>query len=825
MILARHIPGSVTAAATILLASIASSNNVFSPETIAATADDPHRVWTLITSFWSAPTWHVGLGLALAFVVIGGIVEVAIGTSRWFLALTLTSVGGILITQATDFAFRYANTDWAQSGAASSPLHSAVFGLVGIVFTGSAWMEILGRRRLRTFVLSALVVLVAFGGAPDSTGALGGALVGLLLGALLVPRNTNTRSFVGTRHRGRSIVALIIVTLSAGSVLTILSAHAVGPLSFAAVGIIPDDFTVDALIQLCEEADRAQCIRATNALRVQGIAPYILMTMPFLLQAVLAWGIVRGRRAAAYATVVLQGFIAILALVRQFLYTEWALVDQLIPDDIDTTLPPVTLSQTISAVILPLSIIALLVWNRKWFAIRTPHRVIARNGMTALIIAIVLGGIVVLVGMSRPQATMPDADAWLLVSNYAARLLPPTALSLLTPTLIPMTWLGRLLIEWAPIMSWTVTIVLAGASVLSSPTADVTVGTREPREVVKKTTAGSLGWMLTWPGNECWMLSDASAVVTYRQTAGVALTITDPAARPEQLQRVVTEFADYATANSLIPALYSVHADTARIARRLGWTTMKVAEEAVMDLPGLAFTGKKWQDVRTAINRAAKEGISSWWTTLADCPEGVLDQIRGISSAWVDDKALPEMGFTLGGVDEMAVEGTRLLLAKDEQGTIHAITSWLPVYREGELIGLTLDVMRKREGGFRPSIEFLIGRAALDARDEGLQILSLSGSPLAHSGLAAVEPDLDEAGAQRFMPFLDYVGSVLEPVYGFRSLLFFKKKFQPRFEPLYLAVPDMLDIPTVGIAISRAYLPDMSPADAARFARTLATNE
>lgn len=209
----------------------------------------------------------------------------------------------------------------------------------------------------------------------------------------------------------------------------------------------------------------------------------------------------------------------------------------------------------------------------------------------------------------------------------------------------------------------------------------------------------------------------------------------------------------------------------------------------------------------------------------ATCPEGVLDQIRAISSAWVDEKALPEMGFTLGGMNEMAVEETRLLLARDEEGTVHAVTSWLPVYNEGELIGLTLDVMRKRDGGFRPSIEFLIGRAALDAKEEGLQILSLSGAPLAHSGLAAREPDLEESGAERFAPVLDYVGSLLEPVYGFRSLLFFKKKFQPRFEPLYLAVPDMLDIPTVGIAISRSYLPDMSPADAARFARTLLAEE
>lgn len=161
----------------------------------------------------------------------------------------------------------------------------------------------------------------------------------------------------------------------------------------------------------------------------------------------------------------------------------------------------------------------------------------------------------------------------------------------------------------------------------------------------------------------------------------------------------------------------------------LGWTTIRVAEEALIDLPGLAFTGKKFQDVRTALNRAAKEGIRTEWTSFPSAPEGIRDQVRAISTAWAGDKALPEMGFTLGSLAEIDDEDTRLLLAIDEDRTVHAVTSWLPVFEEGELIGLTLDVMRRRDNSFRPVIEFLIASAALAAKDEGLQILSLSGAP------------------------------------------------------------------------------------------------
>lgn len=63
---------------------------------------------------------------------------------------------------------------------------------------------------------------------------------------------------------------------------------------------------------------------------------------------------------------------------------------------------------------------------------------------------------------------------------------------------------------------------------------------------------------------------------------------------------------------------------------------------------------------------------------------------------------------------------------------------------------------------------------------------------------------------------LDVAGHALEPVYGFRSLLAFKAKFQPEYAPLHLAYPDPVALPAIGVAIGRAYLPDLTPAQYAR---------
>ena len=65
------------------------------------------------------------------------------------------------------------------------------------------------------------------------------------------------------------------------------------------------------------------------------------------------------------------------------------------------------------------------------------------------------------------------------------------------------------------------------------------------------------------------------------------------------------------------------------------------------------------------------------------------------------------------------------------------------------------------------------------------------------------------------------VGRALEPAYGFRSLATFKSRFKPDYRTLYLYYQDPLQLPAMGRALSRAYLPDLSVRQSARLLRTL----
>ncbi|GAA3799662.1 bifunctional lysylphosphatidylglycerol flippase/synthetase MprF [Cellulomonas soli] len=316
-----------------------------------------------------------------------------------------------------------------------------------------------------------------------------------------------------------------------------------------------------------------------------------------------------------------------------------------------------------------------------------------------------------------------------------------------------------------------------------------------------------ISWMTTWPESSRWQVPDVPGYVAYQVHARGALALGDPVAATVQERRHLIEtFMDAATEAGLTPGFFSATTEVAALAGERGWLAVQVAEEAVIDLPALSLRGKQWQSVRTALNQASKVGIEHRLVRLADEPVGVQAQVRAISDAWVVEGGLPEMGFTLGGVDEALDRDVRVGLAVDANGHVHGVTSWLPIHRDGRCVGWTLDLMRRAEDSFRPTMEFLIASACLEFQEEGYAEASLSGAPLAGEHADDVPPTAVDLVLER-------MSVLLEPLYGFRSLHQFKQKFRPRPDPLYLVVRDEAALPAVGLALGRAYLPDATPGD------------
>jgi phosphatidylglycerol lysyltransferase len=336
------------------------------------------------------------------------------------------------------------------------------------------------------------------------------------------------------------------------------------------------------------------------------------------------------------------------------------------------------------------------------------------------------------------------------------------------------------------------------------------VDAAEQARAVLARGGSTLSYMSTWRGNEYWISADGRAAVAYRPIAGVAVTVGEPYGDPAALDCAITEFASFCEHRGLQPCLYSVTAQTRAVTQRLGWRSVQIAEDTLVPLAHLQFAGKKWQNVRNAVNKAARDGITAEWWSYADAPPELVRQIRQISGKWMADKGLPEMGFTLGGLEELKDRNIRCLIAVGADRKVHAVTSWMPVYENGRPVGWTLDLMRRNTGpGTSHGVmEFLIATAAKTFRDEGARFISLSGAPLAR-----LDRGEQPCAVRRL---LDVVANVMEPLYGFQSLLQFKGKFHPEYQPLYVTYPDPAAIGSIATAIGRAYLPNLTSRQALR---------
>lgn len=331
----------------------------------------------------------------------------------------------------------------------------------------------------------------------------------------------------------------------------------------------------------------------------------------------------------------------------------------------------------------------------------------------------------------------------------------------------------------------------------------------------------SMSFMAAWEGNEYWLSASRRSAVACCRISGIALTCTGPFGDPGEWEDDLIGFSACRAKQPLTPVFYSVHRGQRDYLLKSGWHSIEVGGEMVVDPRSRKTTGKKWQDIRTAINKAKREGVTDVYSTFADAPFDVREQIEDISDEWTSDKALPEMKSTLGSVKELRDPRVKPLYAIDENGRVLGITSWMPTWRDGRLTGWTLDFMRHSADSPNGIMEFLIARMAQRPHDEGeadpnnaVEFMSLSAAPL-----AGMNPERDDntdengntaEGMVILQRGLQLVANLMEPAYGFRSLFNCKRKFQPTEEPVYVCYQDSAKLAQSGLAVVRAYVPSVT---------------
>lgn len=761
--------------------------------------------WALLTSTLAAGS-VLQFVLAIVAAVFGlGLAERLMGSRRTLIAFLVTGVLATALGIGLELLGAALGEFWSSSVRGLVTL-DPLTPIAGTVAWASAWAPPFWRRRLRVVLVAGAVALLLYSGEPADLYLLVAIGIGALAGRLQHPGGA-LRFWRGSRHETRSLLALVNAILAVGPLLTLVSATRYGvlsPLGIAITDAAPQGVRHPAA---CVAARLGpDCVGELTRMHLGGVGTTLVALLPLLLMLVASWGLLAGRRAAVW---VLAGLG-----VAESLLSAWYF--GILPaSGTATAVAPrphhyaeLGLWLVVSTLI-PLVDAVVLIAFRRLFPVRMTRR--ARRGYLLALVGSVLvpSALYLVIGWAlRTQFHPRVTRIWTLVEQLPERVIPVSFLRHERLDFVAGSPATHVLLQSVGPVFWSIVVVstLLALRGRGGGAFEATQATRI-RELLAE-GSGTLGYMATWAGNRLWVSADGTLGVAYRVVAGFAVTTSDPIGRAADPDTALTEFLRFCDLAAWTPVFYSVHEPWRRRLAARGWSSLPVAEETTIDPRTFTIEGKAMHDIRYAVNRAGREGVRAVVGAWSDLPPRVTRQISALSDDWMSDKDLPELGFTLGGLDELRDDAVMVGVAVDERDTVLAVTSWLPVRRDGALVGRTLDFMRRTPRSGNGVMEFLIADALRRFGEAGLELASLSGSPLARP---AEQADTGALGR-----VLAVVGSMLEPVYGFRSLLRFKRKFSSVLEPMHLVYPDPVALPAIGLAIARCYLPGLTVAQASR---------
>lgn len=328
--------------------------------------------------------------------------------------------------------------------------------------------------------------------------------------------------------------------------------------------------------------------------------------------------------------------------------------------------------------------------------------------------------------------------------------------------------------------------------------SDLLAGRDAARELAERYGRSSTAPLLALPDNARLPLLDGQALAGLAVRNGVAISLGLPAAPGGREADALIELVQHCEQAGWTPALLALDDRQRDIAAAQGFSAQKIGEEAFLDLADFSTVGKRRSNVRHSVTRARKDGVVVLRYDGVTRTSRRDAQLSAISAAWLADKGGPELGFTLGRFDLDRLDDQEVFVALvgldtiDEQ--VVGFVTWLP-YDGGA--AAVLDLMRRGDRVPPGVMETLVVDSLADFAARGRDVASLGGVPLA----ATTER------TDRTSQLLGWLYEHGDAVYAAKGLFKFKDKFDPRWEPMYLAYPGAADVPRIGLAALRAFLP------------------
>jgi phosphatidylglycerol lysyltransferase len=294
-------------------------------------------------------------------------------------------------------------------------------------------------------------------------------------------------------------------------------------------------------------------------------------------------------------------------------------------------------------------------------------------------------------------------------------------------------------------------------------------------------TGGNLALL----GDKALLFSESgNAFLMYAVEGRSWVAMGDPVGPPGEARELAWRFRELCEQRAAFPVFYEVSTEALPIYLDMGLTLSKLGEEARVPLHDFSLEGRSRKQLRQTQRRVERDG-GSFEVVPRECVPALLPELRAVSDEWLAKKKVAEKGFSLGRFSEDYLLRFPMAVVRAE-GRVVAFAN---VWAGGPGTEISVDLMRYRDDVLTGVMDYLFLELMLWGHERGYRWFNLGMAPF--SGLEA----------RRHAPLWSRLGGLLfrhgENFYNFQGLRRYKEKFEPVWEPRYLASPGGLTLPRV----------------------------
>jgi phosphatidylglycerol lysyltransferase len=279
-----------------------------------------------------------------------------------------------------------------------------------------------------------------------------------------------------------------------------------------------------------------------------------------------------------------------------------------------------------------------------------------------------------------------------------------------------------------------------------------------------------------------WFDANRQAFIMYGVEKQSWVSMGDPVGPVEQWPDLLWQFRQAASDYGARAVFYQVGHEHLHLYIDMGLTLLKLGEAARVPLTTFSLDGSHRKKLRYSHRKLAKAGCH--FDVLE--PNAVMTYIKtlkAVSDAWLEEKNTREKGFSLGFFDPQYLQQFPLAMVRMQD----EIIAFADIWQSSAYEELSIDLMRHRPDAPNGVMDYLFIELLLWGKARGFQWFNLGMAPLSGMETGEMAPLWHRIG--------DLVSHLGDHFYGFQGLRSYKEKFEPVWQPKYLAAPGGLSIP------------------------------